>query len=215
MQWGSGEGSVFNSFKQGENRWIIEGKNWKNLYKPFKFIKALSCLGLFTNRCTGCNSVLACSFTPDEATNWWMTSWTCPLWCQNVPKTAQRADSTYQTGSNRFKLDQTEQKLTQHTTPIAKCRVSILWRQFSIDRQTSLVKKRSFLKYHEYTTPEHRQHTTETPPRHEQNTQNITEHCQDTTDTPSKGHQDTNDHRNTIERPPRNQQDRHQQNTSS
>ena len=86
-----------------------------------------------------------------------------------MPKCPQDG-STYQTGSNWFKLDQTEQKLTQHTTPIAKCRVSILWRQFSIDRQTSLVKK------------DHSLNTTNTPPRNTANTPQ--KHHQDMSKTP-------------------------------
>ena len=86
---------------------------------------------------------------------------------------------------------------------IAKCRVSFLWRQFGVDRRASLVKKISFLKYHENTTPEHRQDTTETPPRHEQHTalpntvKTLRTHHQratkapTTTETQLRDHQDT------------------------
>jgi hypothetical protein len=81
-----------------------------------------------------------------------------PPWWEWDPELIVKVDSLYLVCTHSAQTI----KLTQHTTPIAKCR------------------------------------------------QNITEHCQDTMDTPPKCHQDTNDHRNTIERPPRHQQDRHQ-----
>ena len=93
-------------------------------------------------------------------------------------------------GENKIKLFQVRkneyvflsQKSTEHTNPIAKCRISFRWHQVGVDQRASLVEKTSFLKYHKDTTPQHHQNTTATPPRHEQNTENITEHCQDTTE---------------------------------
>ena len=43
--------------------------------------------------------------------------------------------------ANAHKKNKFTPKATQHTTPIAKRRVSFLWRQFGIDRRASLVKK--------------------------------------------------------------------------
>ena len=105
-------------------------------------------------------------------------------------------------------------QLIQHTTRIAKFRVSFD-AHFCVDRWTSLVEKIPFLQYH--------QDTTGALPRHHGNTQNMSKtwakhpkHHRTpprhyTTDTPPKCHQDTNDHRNKIDRQPRNQNEGHNQ----
>ena len=69
-------------------------------------------------------------------------------------------------------------QLTQHTTPIAKFRVSFD-AHFCVDRWASLVEKIPFLQYHQDTTWEAK--TPRKHPKHGRNTQNITGHRQDTT----------------------------------
>ena len=74
------------------------------------------------------------------------------------------------------------------------------------------------------TPREHRQNTAKTPQKHHQNMSKTPKTSPNTVKTPPKCHQDANNHRSTIERPPRHQQDkqhprndrppRHHQNTT-
>ena len=102
-------------------------------------------------------------------------------------------------------------QLTQHTTPIAKFRVSFD-AHFCVDRWASLVEKIPFLQYHQDTTWEHCQDTTETPKtwtKHPKHHWTPSKHY--TTDTPPKCHQDTKNHRNKTDKPPRHQHEGHNQ----
>ena len=102
-------------------------------------------------------------------------------------------------------------QLTQHTTPIAKFRVSFD-AHFCVDRWASLVEKIPFLQYHQDTTWEHCQDTTETPKtwtKHPKHHWTPSKHY--TTDIPPKCHQDTKNHRNKTDKPPRHQHEGHNQ----
>ena len=85
------------------------------------------------------------------------------------------------------------------------------WRQFGIVRRAIFFQKKDRFFNTTKTPPEHRQNSTETRRKREQDSKHHRTPSR-LTATPRKCHQDANDHRNTIERPPRHQQEnRHHQ----
>ena len=158
---------------------------------------------------------MACWFSPDfpvRCLKWWCRRWKKPWICILDGDVAERClwwcDSFLGAPKKPGEI-RCPKKNINPTTPIAKSHISVD-ANLVLPGEPFYSRKIPFLQYH--------QRTTGAPPKQHRNTTKTWARLKTSRkpsrlmDTPPKCHQDANDHRNTIERPPRHQQEnRHYQ----